>query len=139
MLILNSLLLEQIKTQSERGYPFEICGFMVGKVDYQSNIREVFEVIPVENQNRERAKDRFEISPKDYMRVEQLADSKGLQIVAVYHSHPDHPDIPSQTDLEYAVEDISYIILSVKGGRVENFRSWCLVEGEFQEEEVKIV
>ncbi|MCX7739154.1 MAG: M67 family metallopeptidase [Hydrogenothermaceae bacterium] len=140
MLILNSSLLEQIKTQSEKGYPFEICGFMVGKVDYQSsNIREVFEVVQVENQNRERANDRFEISPKDYMRVEQLADSKGLQIVGVYHSHPDHPDRPSQTDLEYAVEDISYIILSVKGGKVESFRSWYLVEGEFQEEEVKIV
>ena len=93
--------IEEIKRQAKEGYPYEVCGFLIGKMDYSLNTREVLEVIQVENQNKERANDRFDISPKDYMKVEQYADSKGLQIVGIYHSHPDHPDRPSQTDLQF--------------------------------------
>lgn len=139
MLVIYESLVNDILKQSEKGYPYEICGFMIGKHDYNSNNREVVEIIQVENQNKERANDRFEISPKDYLRVESYADSKGLQIVGIYHSHPDHPDKPSQTDKMYALEDLSYIIVSVNKGEARHFRSWQLVDGEFQEEEVRIV
>lgn len=139
MIIIQASLIEKIKAQSEEGYPYEICGFMVGKMDYGTNTRQVLEVLQVENQNKERANDRFEISPKDYMKVESYADSKGMQIVGIYHSHPDHPDRPSQTDLSYAVEDFSYIIVSVKNSKAESFRSWYLQDGKFVEEEVKVI
>ncbi|MCX7759601.1 MAG: M67 family metallopeptidase [Hydrogenothermaceae bacterium] len=139
MLIIPAELLDIIKKQGEEGYPFEICGFMIGKMDYNNGVREVVEVIQVENQNKERANDRFDISPKDYVKVESYADSKGLQIVGIYHSHPDHPDRPSQTDLMYALEDMSYIILSVKNGKAESFRSWYLKDKKFEEEEVKVI
>ncbi|MEZ0323797.1 MAG: M67 family metallopeptidase [Hydrogenothermaceae bacterium] len=139
MLVIPTGLLDIIKKQGEEGYPFEICGFMIGKMDYTTSVREVLEVIQVENQNKERANDRFDISPKDYMKIENYADSKGLQIVGIYHSHPDHPDRPSQTDLMYALEDMSYIIISVKNGKTESFRSWYLKDGKFEEEEVKVV
>lgn len=138
MLIINSQLLQQMKKQAEDGYPYEICGFMIGRISYKDNVRQVFEIFQVENQNKERANDRFEISPKDYLRVEQYADSKNLQIVGIYHSHPDHPDRPSQTDLMFALEDLSYIIISVNNKKAESFKSWQLVEGKFEEEEVKI-
>lgn len=131
--------LEKIKKQSEEGYPFEICGFLIGKNNYVENIREVSEIFQVENRNKERAKDRFDISPKDYMNVEEYADSKGFQIVGIYHSHPDHPDIPSKTDLMYALEDLSYIIVSVKRGVADNYRSWYLKDGEFEEEQVELI
>lgn len=139
MLIIPAELLDVIKKQGEEGYPFEICGFMIGKMNYDTEVREVFEVIQVENQNKERANDRFDISPKDYVKVESYADSRGLQIVGIYHSHPDHPDRPSQTDLMYALEDMSYIILSVKNGKAESFRSWYLKDKKFEEEEVKVI
>jgi len=105
-------------------------------MDHSSNTREVLEVIQVENQNKERANDRFDISPKDYMKVEQYADSKGLQIVGIYHSHPDHPDRPSQTDLQFALEDLSYIIVSVQNGEPASYKSWCLENNKFVQEEV---
>lgn len=139
MLTISRNLISEIFKQAEEGYPYEICGFMIGRQDYATGSREVTEVIQVENQNKERASDRFEISPKDYLRVEEYADSKGLQIVGIYHSHPDHPDRPSQTDRAYALEDMSYIIVSVNNAKAESFKSWCLVDGEFQEEEVNIV
>lgn len=139
MLILSLDHIQQIKRQAEEGYPYEICGFMIGKMDYKDNIRQVFEVVQVENQNRERANDRFEISPQDYLKVENYADLKKLQIVGIYHSHPDHPDRPSQTDLMFALEDISYVIVSVNKANAESFRSWQLIDGRFEEEEVKVI
>ena len=140
MLIIKKEHLDQIKKQGEEGYPYEICGFLLGKQDYENETRTVYEVFQVENQNKERANDRFEISPKDYMKVEDYAFEKGLEIVGIYHTHPDHPDRPSQTDLMFAQPDMSYIIMSVKNGKGENWRSWVLdvEKNEFYEEGVKV-
>ncbi len=136
MLKIPKNLINEIKKQAKEGYPFEICGFLIGKMDYNTNIREVYEVVQVENQNKERANDRFDISPKDYMKVENYADSKGYQIVGIYHSHPDHPDRPSQTDLQFALPDLSYIIVSVEKGNPVSYKSWYLKGDKFILEEV---
>jgi len=139
MLIIKNEHIEQIKKQGEEGYPFEICGFLLGNIDYKNDTREVLEVYQVENQNKERANDRFEISPKDYLKVENYADSKGIQIVGIYHTHPDHPPRPSETDLMFAQPDLSYIILAVKNGKAQDWFSWELGENnKFKQEEVKI-
>ncbi len=131
--------IEEIKKQAEEGYPYEICGFMIGKMDFSTGDRECLEVFQVENQNKERANDRFEIHPKDYMKVEDYAEKKGLMIVGIYHSHPDHPDRPSQTDLMFAQPDMSYIIVSVENGKVKSFKSWELKGNAFEEEKVEIM
>ncbi|HIE59491.1 MAG TPA: M67 family peptidase [Persephonella sp.] len=133
--------IEEIKKQGEKGYPYEICGFMLGKIDYENNIREVKEIFQVENQNKERANDRFEISPKDYLKVEDYAKKKGVQIIGIYHTHPDNPDKPSKTDLMFAQPDMSYIIMSVNNGKAENWRSWelDLKKNEFKEEKMEVI
>ena len=133
--------IEEIKKQGEKGYPYEICGFMLGKIDYENNIREVKEIFQVENQNKERANDRFEISPKDYLKVEDYAKKKGVQIIGIYHTHPDNPDKPSKTDLMFAQPDMSYIIMSVNNGKAENWRSWelDLEKNEFKEEKMEVI
>lgn len=133
--------IEEIKKQGEKWYPYEICGFMLGKIDYENNIREVKEIFQVENQNKERANDRFEISPKDYLKVEDYAKKKGVQIIGIYHTHPDNPDKPSKTDLMFAQPDMSYIIMSVNNGKAENWRSWelDLKKNEFKEEKMEVI
>lgn len=139
MLKIKKEVIEEIKKQGEEGYPYEICGFLIGEIDFENNIRTAVEAFQVENQNKERANDRFEIAPQDYLKVENYADQKGLMIVGIYHTHPDHPDRPSETDLRFAQPDMSYIILSVKNGKAENWRSWELINGRFQEEQVEII
>ncbi len=139
MLKIKKEAVEEIKRQSEEGYPYEICGFMLGNIDYQNNIRECTEVYQVENQNKERANDRFEIDPKDYIKVEDYADKKGISIIGIYHSHPDHPDRPSQTDLMFAQPDMSYIIVSVEKGKAVSWKSWELDGDKFKQEEVEII
>ncbi len=139
MLKIKKEVIEEIKRQGEEGYPYEICGFLIGEIDFEKNIRTAVEAFQVENQNKERANDRFEIAPQDYLKVENYADQKGLMIVGIYHTHPDHPDRPSETDLRFAQPDMSYIILSVKNGKADNWRSWELINGKFQEEQVEII
>lgn len=139
MLKIKKEAVEEIKKQAEEGYPYEICGFMLGNIDYQNNIRECTEVYQVENQNKERANDRFEIDPKDYMKVENYADKKGISIIGIYHSHPDHPDRPSQTDLMFAQPDMSYIIVSVEKGKAASWKSWELDKDHFIQEDVNII
>ncbi len=139
MLRIKKELIDKIAKQGEKGYPYEICGFLLGSIDYNNDIREAVEVYQVENQNKERANDRFEISPKDYIRVENYADSKGLSIVGIYHTHPDHPDRPSQTDLMFAQPDMSYIIMSIEKGKAGNWRSWKLENDRFVQEKVEIL
>jgi len=136
MLIISNKLIDEIKKQGEVGYPYEICGFLIGNIDYNTDTREVLEVYQVENRNKKRMNDRFEIAPEDYLKVERYADEKGLQIVGIYHTHPDHPSRPSQTDLMFAQPDISYIILSVKGGKADTWNSWILEGDKFIEENV---
>jgi proteasome lid subunit RPN8/RPN11 len=139
MLRIKKEVVKQIKEQGEKGYPYEICGFLIGDIDYANNVRTVLEAYQVENRNKERANDRFEIDPKDYLKVEDYAGKKGLMIVGIYHTHPDHPDRPSQTDLRFAQPDMSYIILSVKEGKADRWRSWELDGNEFKEEKVELI
>jgi proteasome lid subunit RPN8/RPN11 len=136
MLRIRKRALDKILHQAERDYPYETCGLLLGKV--QGDVRTVFGAYETPNVNEERKNDRYEIDPRDYMRAEDKAREFGLEIVGVYHSHPDHPDRPSRYDEERAFEGFSYIIVSVQKGRAVSYRSWELVEGKFREEEIQV-
>jgi proteasome lid subunit RPN8/RPN11 len=95
------------------------------------------EVINTKEENKER---RFEISSVDYMKAERFADENSLTLLGVYHSHPDHPAVPSEHDLKQALPFFSYIIVSVRKGKLENILSWRLNEkGKFNEEKIIIL
>ncbi|HKH59617.1 MAG TPA: M67 family metallopeptidase, partial [Flavitalea sp.] len=80
---------------------------------------------------------RFEISAKDYLKGEQYALEKELQFLGVYHSHPNHPAIPSEHDRVAAQPYFSYIIISVLSNQTTHMRSWRLNDSfQFEEEEI---
>jgi proteasome lid subunit RPN8/RPN11 len=118
--------LKQIYAHAKETYPYECCGFLVGEFD---NSGLVYEVHRATNQNRDRT-DRFEISSQEYMQVEESADEKELVILGFYHSHPDYPPIPSQTDIKYARiwEGFYYLIVSVHEGMPLNSNVWYLTD-----------
>ena len=80
------------------------------------------------------------IGPLDYARAERLYAGRGLGVVGNYHSHPDHAAVPSQFDLEHLAPwpTMSYVVVSVRGGKSADFRSWELEadRSRFNEEEV---
>jgi len=117
------------------GYPDETCGLLLGQTA-EAGCRVVAQHA-ARNLNRERAADRFELDPRDYLAAEQAATAAGIQVVGVWHSHPDHPARPSETDRAMAWPGWSYLILSVTAVGVVDLRSWRLAGHDFYEEEVR--
>lgn len=119
-------------------YPNECCGFLFGQ-DREGDIREIGEAVPVRNSRDGAQQQRFEILPEDYMKAEQYARDHQVSFIGIYHSHPDHPAIPSDYDLQHALPFFSYIIISLSKEKMLDFRSWILDEDfKFTEEEIQI-
>jgi proteasome lid subunit RPN8/RPN11 len=130
---------EARKIMTEDGlncFPDECCGFFYGEEDSIGN-RKVTEILVVNNAKEGDKRKKFEISPKDYLKGEQYALEKGLQFLGVYHSHPNHPAIPSEHDRIAAQPYFSYIIISVLSNHTTHMRSWRLNDSlQFEEEEI---
>lgn len=138
MLQLPSDVLAQIHAHGEEAYPEEGAGFLLG-VDGES--RRVVKIFPLPNVREDSARhNRYLISPGDYLKAEDEADRLGLSLIGVFHSHPDHPNRPSEFDREWAQPFFSYIITSVDLGKAVESRSWKLAEdrSQFTEEEIQI-
>jgi proteasome lid subunit RPN8/RPN11 len=120
-----------------RIFPDECCGFLYGR-ETGSGDRLITEAVAVDNSKAGDKRRRFEISPKDYLKGEQYAIEKDLLLLGIYHSHPNHPAIPSEHDRVAAQPYFSYIIISVMNGEVDHIRSWRLNAAEqFEEEKLK--
>ncbi|HHT9109153.1 MAG TPA: M67 family metallopeptidase [Candidatus Wunengus sp. YC63] len=126
-----------IKELVKKSYPLECCGLLIGT---NTSEKRVVEVCPVQNKNFERAHDRYVIEKDDFEKVDKEAVKKGLQIIGVYHSHPDHPAVPSVYDTEHACSWFSYIIVAIEKGEEFDTKSWVFNEGkkQFEEEEIKV-
>lgn len=125
----------ELETWAGTAYPDETCGLLLGL-----NGEEFCQVVsqrPARNLNRERAADRFELDPLDYLAAEEAAAAAGIKVIGVWHTHPDHPARPSETDRQMAWPGWSYLILSVTAGGVVDIRSWRLADHDFYEEEVR--
>ena len=119
----------------EKGYPHEICGLMFGKVGETRTISAVFEC---GNLNKLKPETRYDMDPKDYMKGEALARQKGLDVVGIFHSHPDHPDKASETDRQAAWPGFSYVIMSIQKGKFASMKSWVLNDqSQFDEEPIE--
>jgi proteasome lid subunit RPN8/RPN11 len=127
---------DQMIAIGERGYPHEICGLMFGKSGETKSVSEVFEC---GNLNKLKPETRYDMDPKDYLKGEALARQKGLDVVGIFHSHPDHPDKASETDRQAAWPGFSYIIMSIQKGKFASMKSWVLNDTtQFDEEPVQI-
>ena len=114
----------EIRAHGEGDYPHECCGLLIGRFA-QDGAKLCLEMYPISNAREEAAKrNRFLIRPDELIRGEQHAASKSLEVVGFYHSHPDHPAIPSSYDLEHAWPVYSYVVVAVKSGHAEDLRSW---------------
>jgi proteasome lid subunit RPN8/RPN11 len=136
MLRLSENILAQIHSHGEQAYPEEGAGFLLGADGAQRSVKTIF---PLSNSREEAARhNRYLITPEDYLKAEMEADRLGLSLIGVFHSHPDHPNRPSEFDRDWAQPFFSYIITSVQSGKAVESRSWRLLEDRSQFEEEKI-
>ena len=129
----------EIAAHGESDYPHECCGLLLGRLT-DDGPKRVVETYAISNAREEEAKrNRFLIRPDELMRGERYAEKKGLEVVGFYHSHPDHPAVPSQYDLDHAWPLYSYIVVSVKAGQAADLRSWELEADRSRFEEEKVL
>ena len=136
MLKISSELIKRINAHVENAYPEEGAGFLIGAEG------EVKEILSLPNAREDGARhDRFLFEPTDFMKAELKAEELGLDLIGVFHSHPDCPNVPSEYDREWAQPFFSYIITRVDDGKAVNHRSWRLVEdrSKYDEEEINII
>jgi proteasome lid subunit RPN8/RPN11 len=127
---------QQMHKHAEHDYPDECCGFLYGRFNDDGSLK-VTEIRPVTNAKTGDKIKRFQIYPNDYRKAEQYAVQQDLDLVGVYHSHPDHPAQPSDHDLKQALPVFSYIIVSVQNGVAKETTSWRIEDSEeFQEEKI---
>lgn len=133
-MVLKGTALKQMRSHLEQAYPYEGCGIMLGKGDVVTMIH------CGTNIRQDRQEDRFLLAPADVMDAEKLAKKNNIEIVGFYHSHPDHPAMPSLTDLENAWEGYYYLITSVNKGKMGDIGLFRLAEQEsnFVQETFKI-
>ncbi|MEM7107135.1 MAG: M67 family metallopeptidase [Bacteroidota bacterium] len=122
----------KMKIDAEVRYPYECCGFFYGK----QHPKTVTDVLSIKNSEEGDQRRRFEISPLDYMKGERFAEENKVELLGIYHSHPDHPATPSEHDRIHAVPVFSYVILSVANGKYRNATSWLLNEERLFENEI---
>ncbi|AEP13587.1 Mov34/MPN/PAD-1 family protein [Chloracidobacterium thermophilum] len=126
MLVLTTEQEAAIRAHGEADYPYECCGLLLGTFAADGR-KTTVEVMPISNAREESAKrNRFLITPQELMRGERYARSRQLDIIGFYHSHPDHPAVPSGYDLDHALPMYSYVIVSVAQGRAGEVQSWEL-------------
>lgn len=126
MIVIDESVASVIRQTGEQDYPNETCGFILGKVLEDGN-RTGAKALPVENSfEADETYHRFEINPMDFLKAEREAARADMDVIGVYHSHPDHPAKPSAYDLDHAIPFYSYIIVSVEKGKSTDIASYRL-------------
>ena len=137
-ILIRSELLDRIASYGEESYPDESAGFLLGSDGADRVVRDLIHFGNMREESARRT--RYLIGPKEYLQAELEAGRRGLDVVGVFHSHPDHTNSPSEFDREWAQPQFSYVITSVGSGRAQASRCWRLEadRGSFVEEEIQI-
>ena len=117
-----------IKSMAERAYPEECCGLLVGRRQ-GAGVVVVTRIVDSPNVHPERTRDRFEIDPKIRFDLERDLRGSAERIIGHFHSHPDHPAEPSETDRAMAFEpELVWVIVAVADARAEEIRAFKVDE-----------
>ncbi len=114
----------KIRAHGAETYPRECCGALLGRDAGEH--REVLYLLPLLNRREDSPNNRYSITPEDFLKAQEMAREQGVELIGWYHSHPDHPALPSEFDREHAWPWYSYVIVSVERGEPKTIASWRL-------------
>ena len=136
MLVLSRSCADQIRRHGERGYPHEVCGALAGALTGQAaevtrccEAENAWDAMGLEPETNVTTQRRFAIDPAWILATDRELRNDGLELIGFYHTHPDHPPEPSETDRKYLCPRVAHVIYSVNGGRGADVAAW------YQEEE----
>ena len=107
---------------AQKTYPDECCGAMLGTLDGDSKM--VSEAIALENAFEGAQAARYELRPEDLLAADKAARERGMDLIGIYHSHPDCDAYFSKTDLQNSCPWYSFVVLSIQKGKFHHANSW---------------
>ncbi|HTZ96145.1 MAG TPA: M67 family metallopeptidase [Terriglobales bacterium] len=134
---------EALRRHGEETYPHECCGVLLGQFE-DDGTRRVTSIARCGNTRDDSPHNRYNIDPRELIRIQREGRERGEDIVGFYHSHPDHPAQWSSTDLAEAHWlGCSYVITAVEKGRAAVTNSFELKgsdenDKQFSDEKVEI-
>ena len=129
MLRIKSTDYEALRRHGEETYPYECCGVLLGQMD--GDTRVVTSVARCGNTRTDSPQNRYNIDPKELVRIQREGRGRGEDIIGFYHAHPAHPAQWSSTDLAEAHWfGCSYVITSVEKGKAILTKAFELTGGD---------
>jgi len=127
MIKINQTAWDAMVAHAEAKYPNECCGAMLGTTSIGSiagDVKDVTLAQPLENAYTGAQGARYELRPEDLLEADKKARAAGLDLIGIFHSHPDCDAYFSKTDLENSCPWYSFVVLSVKGGKFDHANSF---------------
>ena len=124
-------IVEAIYKQAMEEEPLEACGYLAGKNDL---VKRHFPMT-----NIDRSETHFSFDPEEQFQILKKSRTTGLELIAVYHSHPVTPARPSAEDIRLAYDPgMNYVIVSLANGQ-KTIKSFKIKEGNVIPEPLKII
>ncbi len=128
-----------LQKRSEEAYPFEGCGLLIGPLGRDKRVEKI---ALLRNTLRDEGRGRFDFlfSPKEFMEAQMRAEKENLDVVGIFHTHPDHPPRPSATDASQPMlSGWINVIAAVNGGRFKEAKAWWREEDAQPFEETPLI
>ena len=109
-------------SHAQATYPNECCGAMLGTVD--GDVKTVKVGVAIENAFTGVQHERYELRPEDLLKADREARSRGMDLIGIFHSHPDCDAYFSETDLKNSCPWYSFVVLSVYKGQFHHANSF---------------
>jgi proteasome lid subunit RPN8/RPN11 len=103
-------------------YPNECCGAMLGST--KNGAKRVRVAVRLENAHEGPQGSRYEIRNEDLLAADTEARRRKMDLIGIYHSHPDADAYFSETDLKNSCPWYSFVVLSIKKREFDHANSW---------------
>ena len=130
-------LVRAMEAHGREGFPEEVCGFLIGSAEEPRRVVEIRRAKNIAAENRGR---RYRIDPLELLHADDNARNEGLDLIGIYHTHPNHPAVPSEYDRSRAASWYTYVILGVQDREPRELTAWRFGESaqRFDPEEIRI-
>lgn len=125
-------IINELLSHAREGYPYEVCGLIAGKDGIASRI--------FRTTNIDKSSISYMMEPAEQFKAFKEMRANGLELMAIYHSHPTSPAYPSRTDvgLAYYPETV-YMIASLQKAGTPEIKGFRIIDGNISEERLEVI